>query len=417
MSNPLAISTVSAAFLRRILAAAVAAVPNANVRLGAPTAKLAEDAAPLVNLHLYRVEPNAAHVNDHLPSRTGAGVVRRPSTLALNLHYILSFYGDHTLFEPDRILAQVMLHFEHEPLLSRTTVANAIAQGDTLEDSDLDRAAARLRVTRQLMSLDDFSKVWSIFYQVPYALSLAYEVNHVVIESDDVAPLAMPVAHPAQFVSPMAALRLDSAGNPLGAAAPVVWGGTLRLTGRGLGQPGLGLEIDGVPLVMDAVTATATEMTVPMTAAIFGGEVPEIGIHRVRAVAPASPADQPDHLRMRSNTLAFALGPDITLGAVTEDAGTGTRELAVAIAPPVGPGQPLRLLLDNRDPAAPAQVAVPAEVTGDAAVEEVAFDITGVPAGAWLVRAEVDGLVSPVVTDTTPGSATFGQITGPELVL
>jgi hypothetical protein len=53
VSNALAIAAVSAAFLRRVLAAANRAVPQAKVRLGAPTAKLAEEAKPLVNLHLW----------------------------------------------------------------------------------------------------------------------------------------------------------------------------------------------------------------------------------------------------------------------------------------------------------------------------------------------------------------------------
>lgn len=188
MSNPLAISTVSAAFLRRILSAANAAVPNAKVRLGAPTAKLAEDAAPLVNLHLYRVEPNAAHANDHLPTRGATGQMRGPSKLALNLHYVMSFYGNHDAFEPDLMLGEVMLALEHEPLLSKTTIHNAIEDNDELEDSDLEAALARLRVTRQLMTIDDFSKIWSIFYQVPYALSLSYEVSHVVIETSATPP-------------------------------------------------------------------------------------------------------------------------------------------------------------------------------------------------------------------------------------
>ncbi|MEM8796316.1 MAG: DUF4255 domain-containing protein, partial [Pseudomonadota bacterium] len=161
MSNTLAISTVSAAFQRRLQAAAQAVVPAANVRLGAPTAKLAEDGAPLVNLHLYRVEPNPSHANAHLPSRGGAGERRTPSRLALNLHYIVTFYGNHDTYEPDQMLAEVLLSFEDEPELSKTTIANAISAESDLEDSDLDEALARLRVTRQMLSLDDFSKVWS----------------------------------------------------------------------------------------------------------------------------------------------------------------------------------------------------------------------------------------------------------------
>ena len=235
MSNALALSTVSAAFLRRILSAANAAVPSAKVRLGAPTAKLADDAAALVNLHLYRVEPNTARANEHMPTRGGTGETRGPSKLALNLHYILSFYGDHDLLEPEQLLGAVMLALEHEPVLSRTTVANAIDDNDPLEDSDLDEALARLRVTRQLMTIDDFSKVWSIFYQVPYAVSLTYEVSHVVIETDDPAPVpgaGEPSGSLGRAAFDAAARQRRGGARPVGAA------GLGRGAARGRTRPG-----------------------------------------------------------------------------------------------------------------------------------------------------------------------------------
>jgi hypothetical protein len=421
MSNPLAISSVSAAFLRRILSAANAAVPNANVRLGAPTAKLAEDALPLVNLHLYRVEPNPAHANDHLPTRGAAGRMRGPSKLALNLHYMMSFYGDHDAFEPDLMLGEVMLALEHEPLLSKTTIRNAIDDNDELADSDLEAALARVRVTRQLMTIDDFSKVWSIFYQVPYALSLSYEVHHVVIESRDTPPVPAPVAQPGIWVSPISTLTLDGAGTAPGSTAPAVWGGVLHVTGRGLGKPGLDLEVDGAALVMDGVGQGDTALTVPLTSATFGGTDLAVGVHRIQAIAPKSGADQPDHLRARSNALGFALGPSITVDAVTAPPGgpTATGTVDIAVAPAVRSDQVVRLLLDSRDPATPAQVILPGRdpVQGDPDASMLTFAFADLPRGDYLVRADVDGLLSRVAVDSTAGSPTFGQIDGPVISL
>jgi hypothetical protein len=421
MSNSLAISAVSAAFLRRVLSAANAAVPSAKVRLGAPTAKLAEDAKPLVNLHLYRVEPNAAHANDHLPSRNGAGQTRGPSKLSLNLHYVLSFYGDHDKFEPDLMLGEVMLALEHEPVLSKSTVTSAIGDNDEIEDSDLADALARLRVTRQLMTIDDFSKVWSIFYQVPYALSLAYEVNHVVIETEDVPPVPAPVARPDVWVSPIAALRLDSAGSAPGSPIPPVWGGTLHVKGKGLGKPGLTLEVDGTALVMTGVTQTPETLAVPLNAPTFGGSDLSVGVHRLQAIAPKVSTDQPEHLRLRSNALAFAVSPAIAIDSVTAPGGGATANGSVDVdfTPAIGSAQTVRLLLDSRDPANPDQVILPGRdpVENGPASTSLTFNFTGLPRRNYLVRADVDGLLSPVEIDTDSTSVTYGQIVGPELGL
>lgn len=421
MSNTLAISAVSAAFSRRILAAANAAVPTATVRLGTPTAKLAEDAKPLVNLHLYRVEPNTTHANEHLPTRDGSGDTRRPSQLALNLHYVLSFYGDHEKFDPDLMLGEVMLALELQPVLSKSTITTAIDDNLELQGSDLASALAPLRVTRQLMTLDDFSKVWSIFYQVPYALSLTYEVSHVILQTAEVPTVPAPVVQPGLWVSPVAELRLDQAGSaPDNTLAPV-WGGVLHLRGKGLARPGLALEVDGTPLLMTKVVQLPDTLQVPLTTATFGGSVLTVGVHRIQAIAPKMRADQPDHLRPRSNALAFALSPAITVGAVTAPGGgaTATGLVEVVFSPSIGPAQTVRLLLDSRDPATPAHIALPGREPADEGADtaNLKFNFTNLARGSYLVRAEVDGLISPVILDSTPNSPTLGQIVGPELSL
>lgn len=422
MSTSQAISAVNAAFLRRLLSAANAAVPNAKVRLGPPTAKLAEDAKPLVNLHLYRIEPNAAHANDHLPSRNASGQGRGPSRLALNLHYMVSFYGDHTRFEPDLIAGEVLLALEHAPDLSKSTVAAAIEGNEEIGDSDLAEATARLRVSRQLMSLDDFSKVWSIFYQVPYTLSLAYEVAHVVIETQGPVPVPVPVAQPGLWVSPMASLRLDAAGDAPGSLRPPVWGGVLHLRGAGLARPGLGLSVDGTALAMAQVQATPETLAVPLTTATFGAAGLAVGVHRIQAILPPEPATQPDHLRARSNALAFALAPAITGVALDAPAGgaTATGTLTVSFAPPIAPHQAVRLLLDARDAGGPLQVALPGRAPVDLPgppVAQLEFAFAALPRRRYLLRADVDGLMSPVTLDHAEASATKGQILGPEVAL
>jgi hypothetical protein len=48
----------------------------------------------------------------------------------------------------------------------------------------------RIKLTPLTLSLEDLSKLWSVFFQVPYALSIAYEASVVLIEPS--TPLAVP---------------------------------------------------------------------------------------------------------------------------------------------------------------------------------------------------------------------------------
>ena len=192
------------------------------------------------------------------------------------------------------------------------------------------------------------------------------------------------------------------------------------MAGRGLGKPGLTLEVDGAALVMDDVIQRDSALEIPLDAATFGGSDLAIGVHRLQAIAPKAGPDLPEHLRERSNALAFALGPAIAIGAVNAPPGgpTATGSVEIDFTPAVGAAQSVRLLLDSRDENNPAHVVLPGrEPDAGAAQATLSFSFTDLPRGRWLVRADVDGLLSPVTIDSTAGSPTFGQILGPELTL
>jgi len=415
MSNALAIATVSGAINRRVFSAATAAVADANVRLGPPTAKLADDNDSLVNIHLYRVEPNTAHANTHLPTRSGRAQDLSPARLALDLHFVLSFYGDAKKFVPERMLANVMLALEKIPLLTQSTIDAAIAESSELTDSDLGDAAARIHVSRELMSIDDFSKIWSIFYQVPYTLSVAYRASHVAIETEDVTRLALPVARPDIWVSPVSNLRLDSIHGIAGASTSVTWDSQARISGAGFGQPGIGLAVDGADFDLADISIDPDSMVVPLNAARLGGQELSVGVHALRVLA-ALPAGQPAHLRSGSQSLSFALMPSIGISQVTATGGGTTRsgKVVVSIAPKVTAEQSAVLLLDSRGPANPEQVRLEADQSGgNASVASLEFPFTDLAVGDYLARLDIDGFVSPVTLEADSTLPNYGEISGP----
>jgi len=315
MSNFRALAVVTATLEHVLQDAANQAVGQADVRVGAPTAKLAEDGSPLINLFLFRVLPNTQHRNDHFPSRDGAGTQRNRARVHLDLHYVLSFYGDAAKFEPERLYGAAALALDHAPGLSVAAMeaASADAANQTiLAAADLAAEGRAIGLEPEQPSLEDWSKLWSVFFQVPYALSATYVVRNVAIETQDDPGPPTPVATPEIFAAPMGPLQIRSIGPSEGQTGPAPWGGTLHLTGTGIARFGNSLRIDGQPLTLDEDAISGDALALPLDAALFGGVVPRAGAHQLEVVAaPVDPA-MPERLRRGSNVVAFAILPVMT---------------------------------------------------------------------------------------------------------
>src|SRR5262249_39700964 len=153
------------------------AVPNAMVGFSRPDAGNGEQQAPLVNVYLYQVTPNAAYTNTDLPARRSDGtLVKRPQT-ALDLHYLFTFHGNEDQLEPQRLLGAVASVLHSQPFLSRDAILKAGQFFGFLADSGLENQVERIRFTPTALSLEEFSKLWSVFFQVEYNLSAAYQAS------------------------------------------------------------------------------------------------------------------------------------------------------------------------------------------------------------------------------------------------
>ena len=107
MSNALAIASVTETLAQTLGAALSGSGVN-----GASVTKTRPDATDLpkvgVNVFLYQVSPNAAWRNADLPTRSSAGALLRRPQAALDLFYLLTFYGDDTALEQQRLLGAVV---------------------------------------------------------------------------------------------------------------------------------------------------------------------------------------------------------------------------------------------------------------------------------------------------------------------
>lgn len=199
MSNFLSVATVTATLSRILQSELNKDMNNVFVTISRPEAP-ASQVKSGVNVFLYQVKPNPAWRNADLPTRDSAGNLSQTPVIPLNLYYLLTFTGDEEDLEPQRILGSVVRTLHEQPLLTRNMIL------DTLKDpkyhnllitnqgaSNLADEIETVKFTPESLSLEDLSKIWSVFLQVPYNLSVAYRASVVFLEGTGRSTTALPV--------------------------------------------------------------------------------------------------------------------------------------------------------------------------------------------------------------------------------
>lgn len=405
MSNFLAIATVTAALKRLLQTAASEAVSAAMVRTGRPEAlSNGAAAAPGIDLYLYQVTPNAALRNDDLPTRRDDGSLLQRPKVALDLHYLLTFHGDEAELEPQRLLGNATRALHASPVISSELINLALNDFGFLATSDLAGALERVRVTPLSLSLEELSKLWSVFFQIPYNLSVAYQANVVVIEGMETPQQALPVLDRRLYVDPFQNAFIEAAESSAGAREPILFGDTLVLRGRQLRGDVTRVMVRGV--VVEPSAVTAAEIRVPLTSPPFPAGGLRAGVQGVSVVHPRlMGVPEVEHTGSGSNVAAFVLRPKITAVSATD-----STHVNVTVTPDVAKGQRAILLLNRVSPGPPsAHTFVNPPAAADTATS--GFTISGVAPGDYFVRVQVDGAESPVVLDPTSGD--FKPVTIP----
>jgi hypothetical protein len=306
VSNFLAVAAVTASLSHLLQAAIGADVPGATVTTLRPDGSTDGSHPPAVNLFLYHVMPNGALRNADTPTRSSDGRLVQHPVAALDLHYLLSFYGDDAQLQPQRLLGSAVRTLHSRPVLTPDLIQAAIADpslSSAVGASDLALQVERIKITPLQMSLEELSKLWSVFFQTPYALSAAYQASVVLIE--------------------------------------------------------------------------ATERPTPPNLPV---RQPSVGVSGV--VAPPSPTTAPE------------TRPAITV-SVSNVSGSGSAprsaDVTVGFDSTIGPEQRVVLLLSRTGVAGGFTFAAPRR---SVTTETLTFHVSGVPAGAYVVRVQVDGVES-----------------------
>lgn len=409
MSNEFAIAAVTRT-LRNLLNGIINGDFNGLPEDTKPTAEILVTTLPLdkvlngnetrnqINLFLYHVTPNAAWRNMDLPHRVKPGETGYPP-LALNLHYIITAYGqDNNELIGHLLLGMAMRILHDHSVLSRTEIETALAL------SELHEQIERIRITPQPVSLDEISKLWTGF-QSEYRLSAAYEVSVVLIESTRPTKTPLPVltrgpddrgviVQP-DLIPPLPTLEEVLPPNQQPSAR---LGDILTLSGHHLEGDSIIVRFMNSRLT-DAIEVvplpggTATEITVQLPNEP-GNWI--AGFYTLTVVI--SWVGEPDRT---TNELSFSLAPrilNIAPDPAIRDADDNVT-LTVICSPEVRPGQRAALLLGDREILAqphPAQT------------DTLTFVVMSTSPGEHFVRLRIDG-VDSLLVDRTVTPPVFDQ--------
>jgi hypothetical protein len=366
-----------------------------------------------LNLYMYCVTPNQGWNNYDMPAFNGNGNRLTNPPLALDLHYLLTAYGNEE-FHAEIMLGFAMQLLHENPILPRSAIQRAFTPQinvaasaselppimRVLQASDLADQLETVKITPRTLDSEEISRLWGAF-QMPYRPTAAYQVSVVLIESSKPVKPSLPV-----LTSQLAAISLRH---------PEV--SQVRAIGQALITPGAKIEISGtgfsgdLPIVQvdgDDITPVTrlgdrtlrTTLPAGLNAGIHGIQV----IHPVRFGAST-------RLGERSNLATFVLHPminkngagvyDITVANVAGQ--PGARQITIKLNPNVTPDQQALIELVRAD----GSLLIFGE-SALAAPDTLVFTVAGVAAGDYFVRVRIAGADSPMELDAN------GQIVAPK---
>lgn len=416
MSNFLAIATVTAGLVQTLQPAVAADVPGADVSTVRPDGSGNGTPTTGVNLYLFQTTPNAAWRNNDLPTRNTNGQLMQRPQVALDLHYLLTFYGDENQFEPQRVLGSVVRTLHTRPVLTRELIRNTVNANPILAESNLADEIELVKFSPIALSLEELSKLWSVFFQIPYTLSVAYQGTVIFIEAEETPRSVLPVRQRNLYVFPFRQPVIEAVNSEAGPNQPIDTNSTLVIQGRQLRGDDTQVRIAGVDVTPPEVTDR--EISLPLTVPPLPADTLRAGVQGVQVVHRLLLGTPPvPHRGFESNVVPFVLRPTITNTQVANVQGSGddprSAEVTVNIEPTIGQRQRVILLLNEMTDEAPKAYTFFAEPR-NADSPTITIPISEVKAADYLVRIQVDGAESLLEVNDDPDNP---QYIGPKVTI
>jgi hypothetical protein len=142
----------------------------------------------LLTLLLYKVveSPEYKNAEPITATKPNGSIIQRQPPLTLDAYYMLTAHSNGNHLEAHKALGRAMRLFYdngvlHGSLLRHTDPADSGLTADSV-----------VRITLNPISMEDMTRIWSVFPDTPYEISVTYLVTPVVVDSereDDGAPV------------------------------------------------------------------------------------------------------------------------------------------------------------------------------------------------------------------------------------
>jgi hypothetical protein len=390
MSSPDALATVTAT-LQHLLSTVA---PGATVTTKPLSTARNGGNGEQINIFLYSINRNTTFSNTPLPGSVRNGEHAFPP-LPLVLKYLITTYGTNDDdISGQQLMGQAMSLLHDHPLLSRADIEGIVP------DSNLHEQIERVRITQDVLTLDDMSKLWSSFQSAEYRLSTGYEVSVVLIESRRTSRTPLPVLKRGandQGVNVIARPAPSLSGLRFADQKPgAELGDTITILGEYLSHdntivrlqhPRLDRPIDLQPQPAQNVS----EMTVQLPAAADDPELGDkwpAGFYRLSLVVK-----QEEMPAWSSNSVPLPLSPEISIMAPAgRTAPAGNVAITLTCTPRIVDDQRVALLFGDRS-IVPDTIDTPDDRT---APTTLTFTVENVAARVepYVLRLRVDGVDS-----------------------
>jgi hypothetical protein len=325
----------------------------------------------------------------------------------VELHYLMSCYGDDRTLEPQRILGSAFAFLHAEPQLTRTQIRTAIADPSRpfLAASDLAEQIDLIRFAPINLTLDELSRLWSVFLQTHYVLSATFKASTVLLERAIAPRPPLPVRAVQLVAMPLRSPRIASIVSAVGDTTPITTGTSIMVGGSDLLGDSTIVEIDGV--AVPVTTAANDRIVLPLPAGIMAGPH-ALQVRQGIVIAGVGPP----HSAFASDLATFIVQPVITKTAGVPDvtiadiqgAGTEARAATVTIhaTPDIGVQQTATLEMSRAQQVVSRFLAQPLAAPGG----QLTFKVSGLAAGDYFIQLRIDGAVSPL--DLDPNGTPLG---------
>lgn len=384
MSSVLNIAAVSETLRKWLHEKLIAQDDSFSAQLGRPD-QLTDDAS-VVNIFLFETTRNTGYSQIDLPTRSsGGGLTSKPVT-AVDLHYLVSFSSKSD--QQSQIMMALVVRAVHaHGGLSREKLESVIPEEGAGDNAALAKATVHeqnecIRLNLRQIGVDEMSKLWGMFPNKPYVLSIGVTATTVILEADHRPESVLPVQEFDVIAVPRTEPRIDSVSAVDRRPRIVYAGDKLIVLGNQITGEGVELKTDNDnTLSPEANDASPTG---------FVWTLPENEPAGFRSLIAKKPRKDRSGRKITSSAFPFVLRPQLPGSSVSVE----ENKLIMSVVPKVQAGQKAVVIL-NKSVDSSSYLTLEPKVEDD----KLTADLMGVAAAKYLIRVRVDGAESLIQGD------------------